>query len=121
MPHGFATRAIHEGQAPDPATGAVAVPIYQTSTFAQSEVGVHQGYEYARTGNPTRAAYETALASLEGGTWGLAFASGMAATASLLYLLRRADGRHLGGPRTKPFHGLRREVGKALRETRAAS
>ncbi len=88
---GFATRAIHEGQAPDPATGAVIVPIYQTSTFAQAAVGVHQGYEYARTGNPTRTAYETAMASLEGGEWAVAFASGMAATANILYLLVAGD------------------------------
>jgi cystathionine gamma-synthase len=88
---GFATRAIHAGQAPDAATGAVAVPVYQTSTFAQSAPGVHHGYEYARTGNPTRTAYETALASLEGGEWGLAFASGMAATATVLYLLETGD------------------------------
>ena len=89
--HGFATRAIHDGQAPDPATGAVIVPIYQTSTFAQSAVGEHQGYEYARTGNPTRKAYEEAIASLELGQWGLAFASGMAATSSVLYMLSAGD------------------------------
>jgi cystathionine gamma-synthase len=89
--HGFATRAIHAGQAPDPATGAVIVPIYQTSTFAQSAVGEHMGYEYARTGNPTRTAYEAAVASLEDAGWGLAFASGMAATATLLYLLVAGD------------------------------
>jgi cystathionine beta-lyase/cystathionine gamma-synthase len=67
------------------------VPIFQTSTFAQEAVGVHHGYEYGRTGNPTRTAYETAVASLEGGSWGLAFASGMAATATLLYLLEAGD------------------------------
>jgi len=89
--HGFATRAVHDGQPPDPATGAVTVPIYQTSTFAQREVGVHQGYEYARTGNPTRSAYEAALASLESADWWLAFASGMAATATILYLLSAGD------------------------------
>ena len=88
---GFATRAIHVGQAPDPSTGAVIVPIYQTSTYAQEEVGEHQGYEYSRTGNPTRTAYEAAIASLEGGEWGLAFASGMAATANILYLLTAGD------------------------------
>lgn len=88
---GFATRAIHAGQAPDPSTGAVIVPIYQTSTYAQREVGVHQGYEYSRTGNPTRSALETCLASLEGATWARAFASGMATTASLLYLLSAGD------------------------------
>jgi len=87
----FETRAIHAGQEPDPATGAVIVPIYQTSTFAQSEVGVHHGYEYARTGNPTRTALETCLASLEGGKHGLAFASGCAATATVMTLFKSGD------------------------------
>src|SRR5207249_4365537 len=81
--HGFATRAIHAGQDPDPTTGAVAVPIYQTSTFAQEAVGVHKGYEYARTDNPTRAALEQALAALDGGAHGLAFGSGLAAETTL--------------------------------------
>lgn len=85
---GFETQAIHVGQPPDPATGAVVVPIYQTSTFAQRAPGEHQGYEYARTGNPTRSALEQALAALEGGKYGLAFASGMAAIAAVGYLLR---------------------------------
>ena len=76
---GFDTRAIHAGQDPDPAYGAVVVPIYQTSTFAQEEVGKHRGYEYSRSGNPTRTALETCLAALEGGSTGLAFASGLAA------------------------------------------
>jgi len=89
--HGFATRAIHAGQDPDPATGAVTVPIYQTSTFAQDAVGDHKGYEYARTGNPTRTAYEVAIAALEGAEWGLAFASGMGATSTVLYLLSAGD------------------------------
>jgi cystathionine gamma-lyase len=84
---GFATRAIHVGQAPDAATGAVIVPIYQTSTYAQSEVGVHKGYDYSRTANPTRAALEACLASLDGGRYGLAFASGMAAEDTVLHLL----------------------------------
>jgi cystathionine beta-lyase/cystathionine gamma-synthase len=83
---GFATRAIHVGQEPDPATGAVIVPIYQTSTYAQSEVGVHKGYDYSRTANPTRAALETCLASLDSGRFGLAFSSGMAAEDTLLHL-----------------------------------
>jgi cystathionine gamma-synthase len=82
--HGFETLAIHAGQDPDPATGAVVVPIYQTSTYVQSEVGVHQGYEYSRSGNPTRTALETCLAALERGTRGLAFASGLAAEDTLL-------------------------------------
>lgn len=84
----FETLAIHAGQAPEPATGAVVVPIYQTSTFAQAAPGVHKGYEYARTANPTRRAVEEALAALEGGRWGLAFASGMAAISALGYTLR---------------------------------
>src|SRR5262245_38028698 len=89
--YGFATRAIHAGQEPDPATGAVIVPIYQTSTFAQEAVGVHKGYEYARSGNPTRTALETALAALDGGSHALAFASGLAAETTLLLLLSAGD------------------------------
>ena len=84
---GFGTRAIHAGQSPDPATGAVMQPIYATSTYAQSSPGVHQGYEYSRTQNPTRMAWERCLADLESGTHGFAFASGMAAIATLLELL----------------------------------
>jgi cystathionine beta-lyase/cystathionine gamma-synthase len=90
-PTGFSTRAIHAGQAPDPATGAVVVPIYQTSTFAQDALGKHRGYEYSRTGNPTRAALETCIAALEGGAHGLAFASGMAAEAAVMQLLKPGD------------------------------
>src|SRR5678815_1672195 len=81
---GIGTRAIHGGQAPDPSTGAVMVPIYATSTYAQSSPGVHQGFEYSRTHNPTRFAYERCVASLEGGSRGFAFASGLAATSTLL-------------------------------------
>jgi cystathionine gamma-lyase len=88
---GFATRAIHAGQQPDPATGAVVVPIYQTSTYAQDALGKHRGYEYSRTGNPTRAALETCIAALEGGAHGLAFASGMAAEAAIMQLLKPGD------------------------------
>ncbi|MEQ8718577.1 MAG: cystathionine gamma-synthase [Acidimicrobiales bacterium] len=84
---GFETRAVHDGQEPDPATGAVTVPIYQTSTFAQDGVGRHRGHEYARTSNPTRSALEAAIASLESGRRGLAFASGMAAVDAVLRLL----------------------------------
>ena len=84
---GFSTRAIHAGQAPDPSTGAVMPPIYAVSTYAQSSPGVHQGYEYSRTQNPTRMAFERCIADLEGGARGFAFASGMAATATLLELL----------------------------------
>ncbi|MDP3143375.1 MAG: cystathionine gamma-synthase [Candidatus Omnitrophota bacterium] len=87
----FETRAIHDGQKPDPATGAVIVPIYQTSTFEQQAIGKHKGFEYSRTGNPTRQALEDALASLERGKYGLAFASGVAATTAVFNLLRPGD------------------------------
>lgn len=83
----FATRAIHAGQSPDPTTGAVMPPIYVTSTYAQSSPGVHKGYDYSRTRNPTRGAWERCIADLEGGIRGFAFASGMAATSTLLELL----------------------------------
>jgi cystathionine gamma-lyase len=88
---GFSTRAIHAGQEPDPQTGAVVVPIYQTSTYAQAAVGEHKGYEYSRTGNPTRTALERCIASLEGGPHGLAFASGMAAESAIMQLLKPGD------------------------------
>jgi len=88
---GFATRAIHAGQAPDPAYGAVTTPIYQTSTYAQEGVGHHKGYDYARSGNPTRTALEECLASLDGGTDGIAFSSGMAAESAIAYLLKSGD------------------------------
>jgi cystathionine gamma-lyase len=83
----FATRVIHGGQRPDPLTGAIMPPIYATSTYVQSSPGVHQGYEYSRTRNPTRDALQAAVASLEGGAAGFAFASGMAASATVLELL----------------------------------
>src|SRR5947208_3493319 len=89
--HGFSTRAIHAGQDPDPTTGATIVPIYATSTYTQAAPGQHKGYEYSRTGNPTRHALETCLAALEGGDAGLAFASGSAATAAVLTMLRPGD------------------------------
>jgi len=92
----FETRAIHAGQEPEPAYGAVNVPIYQTSTYAQDAVGKHKGYEYARTGNPTRSALETAVAALEEGYGALCFASGMAAEATLFYLLKPGDHVVLG-------------------------
>jgi cystathionine gamma-lyase len=85
--HGFATRVIHAGQKPDATTGAVMPPIYATSTYAQSSPGVHQGFDYTRTRNPTRDALQASLAALEGGAAGFAFASGMAAIASVLELL----------------------------------
>jgi cystathionine beta-lyase/cystathionine gamma-synthase len=89
----FETLAIHAGQVPDPTTGAVMTPIYQTSTYVQSGVGEHKGYEYARTGNPTRTALETCLAALEGAQHGLCFASGMAAIDTLLRLIK--PGQHV--------------------------
>jgi cystathionine gamma-lyase len=88
---GFSTRAIHAGQEPDPATGAVITPIYATTTYHQEAPGQHKGYEYSRSGNPTRTALETCLASLEGGERGLAFASGLAATTAVLSLLKPGD------------------------------
>ena len=88
---GLGTKAIHAGQAPDPSTGAVMPPIYATSTYAQASPGVHQGFEYSRTHNPTRFAYERCVAGLEGGSRGFAFSSGMAATATLLELLDSGD------------------------------
>ena len=84
QPHGLGTRAIHAGQSPDPSTGAVMTPIFATSTYAQKSPGVHQGFEYSRSHNPTRFAYERCVAALEGGTHGYAFASGLAATATVL-------------------------------------
>src|SRR3989442_15497132 len=89
--HGFATLAIHAGQDADPATGATVVPIYATSTYTQEAPGKHKGYEYSRTGNPTRAALEACLAELEGGAHGLAFSSGSAAHATALHLLAPGD------------------------------
>ena len=89
--YGFETRAIHAGQDPDPTTGAVIVPIYQTSTYVQEKVGEHKGYEYSRTGNPTRTALEKCIASLEDGKHGLAFASGMGAETTIMYLFSPGD------------------------------
>jgi cystathionine gamma-synthase len=106
---GFDTRAIHAGQPADPQTGAVMVPIYQTSTFAQEGVGRHKGYEYARTGNPTRTALEACLASLEGAAFGFCFASGMAAEDAILRLL--APGDHVVVP-TDAYGGTWRLVDK---------
>ena len=107
----FATRAIHAGQEPDPTTGAIMPPIYATSTYVQESPGVHKGYEYSRTQNPTRMAYERCIADLESGTHGFAFASGMAATATILELVN--SGSHVvamddlyGGTR-RLFSGVR--------------
>ncbi len=87
----FETRAIHEGQEPDPATGAIITPIYQTSTFVQDAVGEHKGYDYARVANPTRTALQTALASLENADHGIAFSSGLGATTTLMHLVDPGD------------------------------
>src|ERR1700726_2021204 len=90
--YGFSTQAIHAGQDADIATGATVVPIYATSTYTQAAPGQHKGYEYSRSGNPTRAALETCLAALEGGERGLAFASGLAATTAVIQgLLKPGD------------------------------
>lgn len=88
---GFSTRAIHAGQEPDPTTGAIMTPLYLSSTFVQSSPGEHKGYEYSRTSNPTRKAYEDCLASLESGKHGFGFASGCAATTTVMHLLKAGD------------------------------
>src|SRR5919107_5315224 len=88
---GFSTTAVHAGNEPDPTTGAVTVPIYQTSTYQQEGLGRHKGYEYARTQNPTRAALERNIAALEGARFGYAFASGMAAIDATLRLVKSGD------------------------------
>ncbi|QBD79139.1 cystathionine gamma-synthase [Ktedonosporobacter rubrisoli] len=87
----FSTRAIHAGQEPDAATGAIMTPIFQTSTYAQTGLGGHKGYEYSRTGNPTRTALEECLAALENGSYGLAFASGLAGESAILSMLKAGD------------------------------
>lgn len=88
---GFATRAIHAGQQPDPTTGAIMTPVYLTSTYVQESPGVHKGWEYSRTHNPTRKAYENCMANLENGNHGFAFASGCAATTTILSMLKQND------------------------------
>lgn len=87
----FATRAIHAGQSPDPTTGAIMTPVYLTSTYVQESPGVHKGWEYSRTHNPTRKAYEDCIANLESGKHGFAFASGCAATTTVLHMLKAGD------------------------------
>ncbi len=89
--HAFATRCVHAGQSADPTTGAIMTPVFLTSTYVQSAPGEHKGFDYSRTNNPTRAALEANLAALEGGSWGLAFSSGMAAINDVLGLLRAGD------------------------------
>lgn len=117
--HGFSTRAIHAGQSPDPTTGAIMTPIFATSTYVQESPGVHKGYEYSRTQNPTRMAYERCIADLESGRAGFAFASGMAAAASVLDLFD--EGSHivavddLYGGTFRLFEGVRkRSAGLAV-------
>src|SRR5258705_12509219 len=87
----FSTLCLHAGQEPDPSTGAIITPIYQTSTYVQDALGVHKGYEYGRTQNPTRAALEGNVAAMESGTAAFAFASGLAATRAVMTLLAAAD------------------------------
>src|ERR1700730_18729088 len=113
---GFATRCVHAGQEPDPTTGAVMMPIYTTSTYVQQSPGVHKGYDYARTKNPTRMAFERCIADLEGGNAGFAFASGIAAIATTLDCLDA--GSHIiavddlyGGSRRLFERGRRRSGG----------
>jgi len=112
---GFSTRAIHAGQEPDPTTGAVAVPIYQTSTYAQEALGQNKGFEYARTHNVTRFALENNLAALEGGRFGFCFASGLAATTTLLQTLSSGDhvvaGNNLYGGTYRLFERVYRRFG----------
>ena len=112
---GFSTDAIHVGQEPDPATGAIIAPIYQTSTFVQEALGKHKGYEYARTSNPTRAALERNLAALEGGRFGFAFASGMAAINALMTLFKTGDhvvaGHNLYGGSFRLFESVLKDFG----------
>jgi cystathionine beta-lyase/cystathionine gamma-synthase len=112
---GFATDAIHSGQEPDPATGAIIVPIHQTSTYVQAGLGKHKGYEYSRTGNPTRSALERNLAALERGRYGFAFASGMAAIHVVMSLLKAGDhvvaGRNLYGGTFRLFERVLKDFG----------
>src|SRR5881397_3426317 len=112
---GFETLAIHAGQEPDPTTGAVVVPIYQTSTYAQEALGRHKGYEYARTHNATRFALERNLAALEGARHGLCFASGLAATTTLMQTLSSGDhvvaGNNLYGGTYRLFERVLKRLG----------
>ncbi len=108
----FATRAIHAGQQPDPTTGAIMPPIYATSTYVQESPGVHKGYEYSRTQNPTRMAYERCVADLESGTHGFAFASGMAAIGTILELIN--SGSHIIA--MDDLYGGTRRLFSAVRE-----
>src|SRR5688572_15387008 len=115
MSYKFSTRAIHSGQPNDPETGAVAFPIYQTSTFAQSAPGEHKGFCYSRTDNPTRRALERNLAAVEGAVYGVAYASGLAAVNGVLNLLKSGDrvvaGRDLYGGSYRIFTKLYAKFG----------
>lgn len=112
---GFSTRAIHAGQPPDPRTGSVTVPIYQTSTYVHDELGRHKGYEYARVQNPTREALEANVASLEGGLSGHAYASGMSAISALMTLFETGDhivaSQNVYGGTWRFFHHVLRKYG----------
>jgi len=112
MPYQFGTRAIHAGQEPDESTGAIMTPIYATSTYVQSSPGVHKGFEYSRSQNPTRFAYERCIADLEGGSRGFAFASGLAAMSTILELLDSGDqviaSDDLYGGTYRLFEGVRK-------------
>jgi len=113
--HGLGTRAIHAGQGPEPITGAIMTPVFFTSTYVQSSPGEHRGYEYSRTGNPTRTALEACIASLEGGKHGLAFASGCAATSTVMHLLEAGDhvicGDDVYGGTFRLFNAVWRKAG----------
>jgi cystathionine beta-lyase/cystathionine gamma-synthase len=112
---GFATDAIHAGQEPDPTTGAVSIPIYQTSTYVQEALGKHKGYEYARTQNPTRGAWERCMAVLEGGRHGFAFSSGLSTIMTVIHLLKSGDhviaSNDLYGGTYRLFERVFRELG----------
>ena len=112
---GFATRAIHSGQEPDPLTGAVTVPIYPTSTYVQQGIGEHKGYEYSRVSNPTRTRLEQNLASLEGGLAARVFASGMAAIHAIVNTLKAGDhvvcGNDLYGGTPRLFNQVMADFG----------
>src|SRR6267378_580589 len=117
----FETRAIHAGQEPDPATGAITTPIYQTSTYVQEAVGVNKGYDYARVGNPTRTALQVALASLENAAHGIAFSSGLGATTTLMHLVdpgERVGGEPRVAPRRRREDGVDRDAVKPDAEHR---
>jgi cystathionine gamma-lyase len=115
LAHGFGTRAIHAGQRPDPTTGAIMTPVYQTSTYVQEGIGKHKGYEYARTQNPTREALERNVAALEGARHGIAFSSGVACVDSLMKLFKSGDhvvcGENVYGGTFRLFDKIYRNLG----------